>query len=145
MPLTNRQKMAIHSAARQAGVNKEQRRIVQYNLGGFWSAADAHASHEGFVAAMAHFERIAGGNLRGNTAGYWGEQDRRKNPTDRLLWKVRQLAKPLHFTEQQLDQLVAGPHGTNGAYGRLADLPACWLRNIIEALKAIAKRKGAAR
>ncbi len=145
MPLTNRQKMAIHSAARQAGVNDEQRRIVQYNLGGFWSAADTHASHEGFVAAMAHFERTAGGTLRGNTAGYWAEQDQKKNSTRRLLWKVRELAKPLHFTEQQLDQLVAGPHGTKGVYQHLNELPACWLRNIIEALKAIAKRKGAAR
>ncbi len=92
MSLTNGQKRALHVAARQAGIDEQQRRIIQRNIGGFHSAADKTASRQGFIACMGFYERRCGGALEGNTAGYWQGEDDRANPTDSLVFACRKLA-----------------------------------------------------
>lgn len=136
--LTNRQKTVLHVVPAALGIDEPARRLIQRNVGGFHSSADKTATHEGLAAVMAFYERTAGGCLRGYTRDYWAKADAVKNPTDRLLWRVRRQAAELGITAAQLDAFVAGDHFTRGTFARVEDLPATWLRKLVEALKAIA-------
>jgi len=145
MRLSNKQKQALHSAARAAGVNDVSRRTIQWNVGGFYSAADATCSREGFIAVMAFYEtQYLQGCVPGFTAGYWARQDREANPTDAVLHRIEQLRAALGLPKDKLDEFIHGPHFTRGLYRGIDELPAVWLRKLLEALKAIARRKGAA-
>jgi len=139
--LTNGQKKALHSAARQAGIGEEHRRTVQRNLGGFHSAADRTASRAGFIAVMAFYERLCGGTLHGCTAGYWQGQDAGENPTAALGYRVIQEARALGMDKASLDGFLAGPHMSSGLYATVEDAPAYWLRRCLEALKAMRARR----
>lgn len=142
MSLTNGQKQALHSAARNAGVGEEDRRLIQRNLGGFYSAADRTASREGFIAVMAFLEHKAGGCLRGGTAGYWTAQTETANPTDRLLYRVNREAANMGWTPEHVDNFLHSPKMSNGLFATVADAPAYWLRKLLEALLAIQRRGG---
>ena len=71
--LTNGQKRALHRAARLAGIAEAQRRVIQVNIGGFYSAADRTVTRHGFIVVMAHLERLAAdrGEMVARTWGYW--------------------------------------------------------------------------
>jgi hypothetical protein len=146
--LTLGQKKALHSAARealgQAGYDAQElesmRRTIQQRIGGFWSAADRRASRFGFIAVMAFYEQLAGGQLTGFTKGYWGDQDHRSNPTDALLYAVRRQAAAMGLSPDGLNRFLASKHVTGGAYTNVAEAPAYWLRRLLEALKAITRR-----
>ena len=140
MALTNGQKRALHAAARQAGVDEDQRRIIQRNVGGFYSAADKTASRQGFIAVMAFYERRCGGALEGNTAGYWQAENDKANPTDGLVFACRKIAGRLGLSNGQLDAFLAGRHMSCGACQSLEGAPAYWLRKLLEGLKAIEGR-----
>jgi len=141
MALTDGQKKALHSAARQAGFSDPDRRLVQQNIGGFYSAADRTASREGFIAVMAFYEGHCGGRLAGCTPGYWASEDAKANPTDSMVHRINCEAKALGMSPRQLDAFVAGSHMTNGKFDTLAACPAYWLRRVLQALLEIRKRK----
>ncbi len=146
MALTNKQKMLLHLVPQKLGIDEAARRIIQQTFGNFYSAKDASASHEGFAAVLAHYERCSGGQLEGYTPGYWHAADaanQQGGPSDRMAWRIRQIAKQLSVTDEQLDQFIAGPRMTNGKYGSLADCPPYWQRKILQALIEISRRKEA--
>jgi hypothetical protein len=144
MELSNQQKKILHAAARQAGLTDEQRRVVQFNIGGFYSAADPTVTREGMIAVMAFYEDRCSGQVHGFTRGYWRSEDAKANPTDGLLHRCGLLADRLFARREDLDRFIAGDHFTGGQYQHLDELPAFWLRKLLEALKAIARRKGVA-
>ena len=110
--LTNGQKRALHAAARRLGLPEDVRRMVQWNAGGFYSAADRTASREGFIAVMAVYEQRAGGRMPGCTPGYWQDEDRKANPSDGLRHLVRQAAAELGVDP---DRFIAGERMSRGA------------------------------
>lgn len=139
--LTNGQKKALHSAARQAGLSDEMRRSVQRRLGGFYSAADRTATRWGFLAVMAFLERQAGGRLRGNTAGYWQEACEKERPEDALRFKARALGAELGMDGGDLDRFLASDRVSGGRARDLASAPRWALRKLVEALKAMRERQ----
>jgi hypothetical protein len=141
MRLSNKQKAMLHQVPAALGVSDEQRRIVQFNVGGFRSAAD-FVTREGFIAVLAFYERRAGGQLPGYSRGYWLAEDARANPTDAQVLLARRLAGQIGWTSDNLDSFVRGKKMTCGAYDGLEQLPGWWLNKVIEALKAIGKRQG---
>lgn len=141
MSLTNGQKKALHVAAKAAGVDEAARRLIQRNVGGFHSAADTTATRQGFIAVMSFYERCCDGHLRGFTPGYWKGQDETANPTDAIVFRIRQEAKALGLSNEQLNGFLAGPHMSSGAYDDVTACPAYWLRKLLEGLKAIGKRR----
>jgi len=145
MSLTNGQKRAIHAAARQAGIdprkNEDTYRLVLRNVGGFHSAAAKRASREGFIAVMAFLEERAGGQLKGNTPGYWAGQDATANPRDPIIYRIRQTASKLGLSNEQIDAFLAGPHCSSGRYESLADAPTRWCVKVLEGLKQILARR----
>ena len=141
MILSNKQKMLLHTAAAQAGVSEDSRRMIQRNVGGFHSAADPTITREGFIGVMAFYEARCGGRLRGFTAGYWQDQDAKADPTDALVHRVRQEAYALRMSDRQLELFLAGPHMSGGACETVETATAYWLRKCLEALKAIRRRE----
>lgn len=143
--LTNGQKRAIHSAARQAGIDsckdEEQYRMILLNVGGFRSAADRTASRQGYIAVMAFFEEASGGQLRGCTPGYWAAENAKANPRDPIIYKIRQTAESLGMDAKTLDHFIASRHMSSGWYESLEDAPTRWLVKVLEGLKAMDFRK----
>lgn len=139
--LTKKQKMLLHMAPDRLGIDEAGRRTVQRNVGGFCSAADSDATHEGFVAVMAFWETRSGGCLDGFTPRYWQRADAEKNPTDRLCWRIRQEAAELALTAGQVDAFLAGKHMSGGRYHTVQEAPAYWLRRVLQALIEIRKRR----
>lgn len=138
--LTNGQKKALHSAARQAGVREDERRLIQRNVGGFHSAADRTATREGFIAVMAFLEKLAGGTLRGCTAGYWREQNAESRPGDSLRFRVRQVAGEMGWTVEQTDRFLASKHCSNGFCASVEEASEYWLGRLLDGLKAMGRR-----
>ncbi len=141
MKLSNKQKMLLHTAAAEAGCpNDELRKSVQWNIGGFHSAADPTATREGFIAVMAFWEAKAGGKLKYYSAGYWAGEDAAATPLDSLRYALRRKAEAMGLAAEQLDAFIAGEHMSCGTCASVADADAYWLRRTIVALDAIAKR-----
>ncbi|HOD79984.1 MAG: hypothetical protein BWX88_02664 [Planctomycetes bacterium ADurb.Bin126] len=138
--LTNGQKKALHSAARQAGLDEQARRTVQRNVGGFHSAADRSASRDGFVAVMAFLEDRCGGCLRGNTPGYWAQQRDQADPGDRLRWRIDQEANALGWTKAQVNAFLSSRHMSGDLFGTVQQAPAYWLSRLLEGMIQIRKR-----
>jgi hypothetical protein len=140
--LTNGQKKALHVAARQVGLNDAQRRILQRQVGGFYSAADSTATRHGFIAVMAALEEMA--FSRGLkwpwTVSYWRDQRRAARPNDALVYAVRREARRLGLAEDQVVRFLSGPHMSGGVAADLESAPAYWLIRLLEALKAIRRR-----
>jgi hypothetical protein len=142
MSLSNRQKMLLHVASKAAGVIEESdRRLVQRNLGGFYSAADSTATRQGFIACMAHYERLAGGALDGFTAGYWVGEDAKATPVDGLLWNITQQAGRMGWDPDEIDRFLAGKHMSSGTFSTVHEANAYWLTRLLEAMKAMARRR----
>lgn len=144
MSLTNGQKKALHAVARQAGLNDEQRRVLQKGIGGHVSAADRAWTRAEFIRVMAHYEReYCGGEIRGNMPRYWQDQLAALGPNDSLVWRIRQEAAglPDPMTDAQVDAFLARMTGSEIA--KVADANAYWLSRLIEGLKALRKRREA--
>ncbi|HUU90184.1 MAG TPA: hypothetical protein VM238_03125 [Phycisphaerae bacterium] len=138
--LTNGQKKALHVAARRLGLPDDVRRMVQWNAGGFYSAADATASREGFIAVMAVYEARSGGQMPGCTEGYWQAEDRKANPADALRFLVRKAAAELGLDDAAADRFIAGERMSRGGCDGVADATPYWLRRCLEAFKAMRRR-----
>ena len=145
MNLSRKQKMLLHTVPNKLGVDPAQRRIIQWNVGGFYSAADA-VSREGFIAVMAHYEMVAGGDLSTmgfhSDRGYWQRECEKALPSDSQREMLRRLAEQIGMAPAALDAFLAGPKMSSGACTGLADCPPYWLGRAIEAAKAILKRGG---
>ena len=145
MNLSNKQKMLLHAVPNKLGIDQAQRRIIQWNVGGFYSAADP-VTREGFIAVMAHYELTAGGDLGElgffSTPGYWKAEAAKALPSDGQRELLRRLAGQIGMTPASLDAFLAGPKMSSGACAGLADCPPYWLGRAIEACKAIGKRGG---
>jgi hypothetical protein len=150
VPLTNAQKGLLHSVPQSLGVDDEQRKLVQVNIGGAWSAVDM--TYAGFVRVMAFWEQHGWTDGR-NGRGYWAAQEKGVG-LDALRGKCWRLAALAGWT------VPGRPEGRNLDYGRLdrfvasqfahtsrADTIMACLRGellqLIEALKSIAVQAGA--
>jgi len=143
MSLAHGQIKALHVAARQVGLDEADRRLIQRNIGGFYSAADKTASRQGFIAVMAFLEKRAGGQLGRADSGYWEGENKKANPTDSLIHAIRTQALAMAWTDIDVDRFLASKHLTGGAFATVAEAPAYWLGRLLDALKAIAKRRAA--
>jgi hypothetical protein len=143
MALTNGQKKALHSAARQAGLSEIERRMLQKSRGGFESAAAEGWTRQGFIRVMAALETLCQGQVRGCSPGYWRDQERQATPGDGLRWRITQLAGELGFSSDQLDAFLSSRHMSGGKFLHLADAPVYWLTRLLDALKAIQSRRKA--
>ena len=139
--LTNGQKRALHAAAREAGIDDADRRMIQWNVGGFHSAADRTASRYGFVCVMAFIEARCGGQLRGNTPGYWQAARDGSSESSAMEYAIRADARRLGWSDADVDAFVASTHMTSGAFGELAGLPPYWLARVRQALIEISRRE----
>lgn len=139
--LTNGQKRALHAAAREAGLGDEQRRMIQGNVGGFRSAADLAATRYGYIQVMGVLEDLAGGTLRGNTAGYWLAEARKAQPDDALRFAIRRQGRLLGWSDVQLDAFAASAHMSSGACESVDAAGRYWLHRLLDALKAIRSRQ----
>jgi hypothetical protein len=140
MALTNGQKKALHTAARQAGLGDEDRRLVQRNIGGFYSAADATATRRGFIACMAFYETRSGGQLAGSQSGYWRAEDAKANPTDSLVHRIRVEADAVGMSAADVDAFLASDKMSSGHCQGVNVAPAYWLNKLLSALIAMRKR-----
>jgi len=141
MRLSIGQKTGLHAAARQAGLNEDQYRLVLRRLAGVDSAADPKWRRRDFIACMAFFEAKAGGRLRGNTAGYWRDELRAARPGDALRHRVRREARRLGWTDADLNRFLASRRCSSGRFACIEDAPPEWLVRLLEALKAMAERR----
>lgn len=146
MNLSARQKMLLHAVPNKLGIDAAQRRIIQWNVGGFYSAADPTVTREGFIAVMAHYEMVAGGCLADlgfrSDRGYWRREAEKALPADGQRELLRRLASQIGMAPAVLDSFLAGPKMSSGACTGLADCPPYWLGRAVEAAKAILKRGG---
>ena len=145
MNLSRKQKMLLHAIPNKLGIDKAQRRLIQWNVGGFYSAADA-VSREGFICVMAHYEMTAGGDLGplgfNFSRDYWKAEADKASPADGQREHLRRLAVQIGMTPASLDAWLAGPKMSSGACTGLADCPPYWLGRAIEGAKAISQRGG---
>jgi hypothetical protein len=138
--LTDGQKRALHSAARELGLADPDRHNIQRNIGGFFSAADRTATRQGFIAVMAFYESLAGGRLSGSQPGYWQGQDAQANPTDSLVYRIRREAAALGWTDEGTNTFLASTHMSSGACTDLASASAYWLRRTLQAMIQMRER-----
>ena len=141
MSLTNGQKKALHSAARQAGLSDEHRHMVQRSIGGFDSAKAAGWTRQGFIRVMAYFEKAAGGALRGCTAWYWRGEAGPEHADDALRHAIRQAAAglPEPMSPEQLDHFLA--RMSNGNSLAVEGASRYWLSKLLDGLRALSRRK----
>jgi len=140
--LTNGQKKALHSAARQAGLSDEHRHMVQKSIGGFESAAAAGWTRQGFIRVMAYFEKAAGGCLRGCTPWYWRDEAGPEHADDAIKHAISAIATtglPEPMTPDQLDHFLERMSGGNCP--RVAGASRYWLSKLLDGLKALADRR----
>ena len=136
--------MLLHTAAKSLGIDEAQRRVIQANVGGFYSAADKTASREGFAAVMAFYEARSDGKLDGFSEGYWRgavAKNQSGDGTDRLIWRIRREAEALRWSDADVDAFLAGGHMSAGKAARVADASGYWLGRLLEALKQMNRRR----
>ncbi len=143
--LSNKQKKLLHMIPAKLGIDSAERRVIQQNIGGFYSSADQTASHAGFAAVMAHYEAKAGGKLDYYTAGYWkgqaGKADGQHGDTSRLLWRIRKEAERLNWEYPgDVEAFLASDHMSCGQYTSVDDCPVYWLTRTLDAMLAMIKR-----
>jgi len=140
MRLTAKQKALLHWVPARLGMRDDARRLVQRNVGGFHSSADA-VSREGFIAVMAFYEdRFDGRQVPGFTAGYWRAQSDEANPTDAQVHRARLIARRMGWSDADLDRWACGPRMAGGQYERIEEMPAYWMRRVIDGLRAMEAR-----
>jgi len=145
MSLTNRQKTLLHVVPGQLAIPDCDRKTIQRNVGGFTSAADRDATHEGFAAVMAHYERTAGGELPSFTPGFWaaahGRNEREGGGTaGRLRYAIGRQAANMGWTPNDVDEFLAGKHCSDGKCQSTEDVTAYWLSRCLNGMRAIAER-----
>jgi len=140
--LTNKEKALLHMIPSKLGIAAAERRVIQRNVGGFHSAADRTATHEGFAAVMAFYEDRSGGCLDGYSPGFWCGRAEKALPTDRLLYRIARLAKSMGWTPGDVDLFLASDHMSSGGYASVQEAPTYWLTRLLEALKKISQRRG---
>lgn len=142
MRLSNKQKALLHWVPSALGIGEQARLTIQWNVGGFESAADPRATRGGFIALMAYYEgRSPGRRIKGFTAGYWADEDAKANPTDALVFACCREAEALGWDEATLDGFLAGKHMSSGACRSVNTASAYWLSRLLNALKAMAARE----
>ncbi len=141
MRLSKKQKALLHIIPTGLGIDEAQRRIIQRNVGGFYSAADRTATRWGFQRVMAHYEDRAGGKLDGYSAGYWTGQGDKAGPQDGLLWRVNEEARRLGWTSGEADRFMASTHMSSGAFTRVASANTYWLTRMVQALIEMNNRR----
>jgi len=144
MALTNGQKKALHSAARLMGpaFTEDARRLVQWNVGGFYSAADKSATRLGFIAVMAWYEGELArtGKQLARTANYWGDELAAASEGDAMAYRLRRLAAELGWDDEHLLNFMASKKLSSGAVKNLAGASPYWLWRAINALQAMIRR-----
>jgi len=145
MGLTNRQKQLLHVVPAALGIDKTARLMIQRTVGGFESAADAAATHEGFAAVMAHYEGRNGGSLPRYTPGYWKasheRNEREGGDPQRLRHVIVERAADMGWSRSDVEAFLVGPHVSGGKVASLATASAYWLDRCLTAITAIAARK----
>jgi hypothetical protein len=152
MPWTARQKQIAATAARKVGLDDEARKLILRQF--------PHAMHQGRITStsprltnadfeqyMAHVEHWAGGEVDGWKRGYWAAKA--QDVTQRMRRKAQDLALHLHAAGH-LGMTPGGLDGLAGFISRmtdhaklgLAELDYRELYNVIEGLKALARRRG---
>jgi len=121
-------------------VSEADRRLIQQNIGGFYSAADRTASRVGFLRCMATFEWRCGGALPWGTHHYWRQAADEADPLDGLRWRIDRMAESLGWSAGDVDAFLASDHMTSGRYGSVREAPRYWLSRLLDALKAIHAR-----
>lgn len=143
--LTNKQKKLLHMIPARMGIDNEQRRTIQRNVGGFESAADKAATHEGFVSVMAFYESRNGGRLSGYTEGFWTSANERNagggGALSRLRWTIRNLAQKMGWTDTDCDTFLESKHCSSGTYDSLDHADRYWLGRCLDGMKAMAGRQ----
>jgi len=142
--LTNKQKQALHRAARMMGPDftEEARRLVQRNVGAFHSAADKIASRGGFIAVMAWYETelAKADRVLSATPTYWRDQLRDLDPAAPMRHRLRKVAAELGWSDEFLDNFIASNHMSRGAAPNVAEASTYWLWRAIQALQAMQRR-----
>lgn len=148
MELSRKQKALLHQVPTRLGISEAERRLIQWNAGGFYSAADKTVTRAGFIGVMALYERLAGGSLASiglpHTAGYWAAELARACPADALRFHLMRLAAEVGLTGSRLDAWIAGDRLSHGACTGVADAPPYWLQRAVEGVKAMRRRQWAA-
>jgi cytochrome c2 len=145
MALSAKQKMLLHTVPQALGISDEERILIQRSLGGFHSAADPTAGREGFIAVMAHYEsRSPGGQIAGNTPGYWQTEDRKVTSGEAgrqaKIAMIRKACAQLNWSDQTLNNFLCGPRMSSGLFGHADEASDYWLRKCLQALLAIITR-----
>ncbi len=146
MAWTNDQKKTAAIAAKKAGLSDEHRQLILRQIPGH------HAIHNGRVTStspklsnadfeyfMAKVEHFVGGQIDGWSAGYW--QSKHNDSLARMRRKCGSIAQQLQVKGLiQLDGFV--DRMTRGACRQLEQLDGLHLYDVLEGLKAIARRHG---
>ena len=141
MNLSNKQKAMLHWVPQRLGLSDAERRIIQRNVGGFYSAADRTCTREGCIAVMAHYEGcFPDGRIPGSAVGYWAEECAKASPVDTLVFRIRAEAAALGWTDVDVDMFLASKHCSSGRYQSIDEAPLYWLTRVLEALKAMHSR-----
>ena len=143
--LTNKQKTLLHLIPKGLGVDDAQRRVIQRNVGGFYSAADKTASHAGFAAVMAYYEDRAGGQLERYTPGFWAAAVEKTSGEDRsrLLWRIEREAEALTWRyPEDVNAFLASKKMSGGKYADVRETPIYWLSRLLQALIEMRRRAG---
>lgn len=140
MKLTAREIRLLHVAPRELGVDEGLRRQVQRTIGGAESAKTMDRA--GFLAVMAHWEQRG---WRHPKFGPWHYRMLLDDRRARLWSKVWALAKALGWCERGTHAAMPRLQGmvrrlTGGRRDALTGCTVAELNDLIEALKAMAKR-----
>ena len=145
MGLTAKQKMLLHLVPDQLGIDKTARLMIQRTVGEFESAADAAATHEGFVAVMAHYEGRNGGSLNHYTPGYWAaahaKNQREGGDPQRKRFVILERAADIGWSRSDVEAFLIGPHMADGKVLSLDAASAYWLDRCLTAITAMAARR----
>ncbi|HUT58071.1 MAG TPA: hypothetical protein VNA25_09510 [Phycisphaerae bacterium] len=141
MRLSNKQKALLHMIPAGLGIDEAQRRIIQRNVGGFYSAADRAVTRWGFQRVMGYYEDRAGGKLDGFSAGYWSGQAAAAGPEDGLLWRVCEEARQLDWSVDDANRFMASTHMSSGRFQRVAEADTYWLTRMVQALIEMNNRR----
>ncbi|MFA5123596.1 hypothetical protein [Zavarzinia sp.] len=150
MSLTRWQLGLLHSAPASLGVLEDERKLVQANLGGAWSAKDM--DYAGLCRVMAFWES-KGYVDPANGPGWWAAQEDGSR-TVALRGKVLKLAALAGWIVQgrpegrnvdfaRIDAFCAAQFAGRSGCSRLKDAGPGDLLELVEAFKEIAKRAGA--
>ena len=142
MKLSNKQKAMLHWVPAKLGISNTERRIIQRNVGGFYSAADKTCTREGFIAVMAFYEsKFSDRRIPTFSVGYWDKENTKASADDTIIFRIRSEAAALGWTDVDVDLFLASKHCSSGLYKSIDEAPMYWLVRLLEALKAMHNRE----